>query len=83
MNGYYAGKIKVVCEDLMCFPVRVIDLEPTSCSTYDQWALSDPDPEPVETISVSEWNLRCIAREDAEREKLRRDRRARHLRADS
>ena len=83
MNGYYAGKIKVVCEDLMCFPVRVSDLEPTSCSTYDQWALSDPDHEPVETISVSEWNLRCIAREDAEREKLRRDRRARHLRADS
>ena len=59
MNGYYAGKVKVVGEDLMCFPVRPSDLEPLACSCYDPYAWSDPDPEPVETISLEEWLRRC------------------------
>lgn len=54
--GFYAGKIKVVCStDMMCFPVDPKTLEPTSCSHYDPYALSDPDPEPVETIPYFEW----------------------------
>lgn len=58
MNGFYAGKIKVVGEDLMCFSVRPGDLEPLSCASYDPYAWSDPDLEPVETIGVGEWNRR-------------------------
>jgi hypothetical protein len=55
MNGYYAGKVKVVCEDLMCFPARPGDLEPLACGSYDPYAWIDPDPEPVETIGFCEW----------------------------
>lgn len=54
-KSFYAGMIKVVCSDLMCFPVNPISLEATACSCYDPWALSDPDSIPVETISYSEW----------------------------
>jgi hypothetical protein len=55
MNGYYSGKIKVICNDLMCFPVNPTTLEPLSCESYDAYAITDPDSEPVETISHSEW----------------------------
>ena len=55
MNGFYKQKIKVVCNDLMCFPVDPNTLEATSCSVYDPYAMTDPDPEPVETISHNEW----------------------------
>ena len=58
MNGYYAGKIKVVCENLMCFPSHPKTLEALGSSCYDPWAWSDPDPEPVETISIAEWYRR-------------------------
>ena len=58
MNSYYKGKIKVICADLMCFPVQVGTLEPLGSSVYDAYAITDPDPEPVETISHSEWVLR-------------------------
>ncbi len=58
MNGYYKGWVKVVGVDMMCFPAHPVTLEPRSCSTYDPNAWSDPDPEPVETISVSEWQVR-------------------------
>jgi len=55
MNGYYTGKIKVVCGDLMCFPVHAKTLEPLSCGCYDPYAWSDPDPEPISTIGIGEW----------------------------
>ena len=55
MNGYYKGKVKVVCDDLMCFPVDPVTLEPLACSYYDAYAISDPDPEPIKTISYGEW----------------------------
>ena len=58
MNGYYAGKIKVVGPDMMCFPVSPGSLEPVSCGCYDPYAWSDPDPEPNETIGLSEWSRR-------------------------
>ena len=58
MNGYYTGKIKVVNTDLMCFPVSATTLEPLACSSYDPYAWSDPDPDPTETIDVSEWLMR-------------------------
>ena len=53
--GYYEGKIRVVGTDRMCFPVDAKTLAPLACSTYDAHAFSDPDPEPVETISVGQW----------------------------
>jgi hypothetical protein len=56
--SYYAGKIKVVCADLMCFPVNPETLEATSTGCYDPWAWTDPDKDPVETISHGEWCLR-------------------------
>lgn len=58
MNGYYAGKVKVVGEDYMCFPASVTTLAPLSCGCYDPHAWSDPDPDPLETISISEWQRR-------------------------
>lgn len=58
MNGYYVGKVKVVGDDLMCFPARPGTFEPLACGCYDPYARSDPDPEPVETISIGEWYLR-------------------------
>ena len=51
----YTNRIKVVCDDLMCFPVLPETYEPTGVSCYDAYALTDPDPEPIETISYSEW----------------------------
>lgn len=63
VNGYYIGKVKVVCVDMMCFPARPTDLEPLACSCYDPYAWSDPDPEPVETISFYEWLRRTDKQE--------------------
>lgn len=51
----YKDKIKVICEGLMCFPVNPNTLEATSTSYYDPYAICDPDPTPLETISHSEW----------------------------
>lgn len=56
--GYYAGRVKVVADDLMCFPAHPQTLEALACSTYDAYARSDPDPEPVETIGIGEWQKR-------------------------
>jgi hypothetical protein len=58
MGGYYQGKIKVVGEDLMCFPADPVTLEPLSCGCYDPYAWSCPDHEPVETIGIEEWQDR-------------------------
>ncbi len=58
MNGYYTGKIKVVCDDLMCFPVDPKTFEAISCGSYDAYAITDPDPEPLETIGTGEWYSR-------------------------
>lgn len=55
MNGYYSGKIKVVGDDKMCFPCDPTTLNATACSTYDPYVWIDPDIEPIETISHSEW----------------------------
>ncbi|QWL64891.1 hypothetical protein [Aeromonas jandaei] len=54
MNGIYKDKIKVVADDKMCFPVDPKTLEPVTSSIYDPYAWSDPDPEPLETITISE-----------------------------
>ena len=54
-NSRYTNRIKVVCDDLMCFPVLQETYEPTGVSYYDAYALSDPDPVPIETISYNEW----------------------------
>ena len=54
----YTGKIKVINTDLMCFPVDPVTLNATQCSCYDAYAISDPDPTPIETISCGEWNKR-------------------------
>ena len=56
--GYYKGKIKVIANDLMCFPVDPKTLEASGASCYDAYAYDDPDTEPVETISVAEWERR-------------------------
>lgn len=58
MTGYYRGSIKVVCPDMMCFRASPATLEALSTSHYDPYAWSDPDPEPIETICVSEWQRR-------------------------
>lgn len=58
MSNYYEGKIKVVGADFMCFPADMETLEPLACACYNPFAWSDPDPAPVETISVGEWNKR-------------------------
>ena len=68
MNGYYAGKIKVVGADLMCFPVDPKTFEATSCGCYDPYAWSDPDHEPIETIGISEW----LKRRDEQLKKMYR-----------
>jgi hypothetical protein len=53
--SYYAGKVKVVGNDLMCFPADPETLAPLACSTYDPYALTDRELGPVETISFGEW----------------------------
>lgn len=58
MSGYYKGKIKVVGVDMLCFPVDRITLKPLATGVYDPYAWSDTDPEPIETISCSEWHIR-------------------------
>ncbi len=52
----YAGLIKVVNEDKLCFPADPITLDPVGCSIYDAWAFIEADAK--EVISVSEWNVR-------------------------
>ncbi len=54
----YAGKIKVVGDDRMCFPADPKTLDPLGVSFYDAYAISDPEHCPVETISAGEWNRR-------------------------
>lgn len=44
IKSLYTGKIKVVGEDLMCFPINPETLEATSCGCYDPYAWTDPDP---------------------------------------
>ena len=56
--GIYKNKIKVIGIDLICFPANPETLEPIHCGCYDPWAWSDPDSEPIETISVAEWSRR-------------------------
>lgn len=55
-EGRYAGKIKVVGVDLMCFPADPKTLDPLGCSVYDAYAITDP--EAVQTISIGEWQVR-------------------------
>lgn len=55
MSTYYTDKIKVICTDLQCFPVHAKTLEPLACGCYDPWAITDPEHDPIETISHSEW----------------------------
>lgn len=56
--GRYAGRIKVVGNDYMCFPVDLFTLEALAQSCYDPYAWVDPDPEPTETICLAEWSQR-------------------------
>ena len=57
MSGYYTGKIKVISHsNMMCFPAHPITLEPLACGTYDPYALTDPDTDPVQTMSYNEWS---------------------------
>ena len=67
MNGYYKDRIKVVGPDRMCFPAHPGTLEALACGCYDAHALSDPDPEPLETIGLDEWNRRRAAVRDRDR----------------
>lgn len=69
MSGLYKDKIKVVADDKMCFPVDPKTLEPVTSSIYDPYAWSDPDPEPLETITISELYRRqdAIRRDEARR----------------
>ena len=61
MSAYYDGKVKVICEGLMCFPADPKTLEALATSCYDAYAISDPDTAPVETISCGEWQVRLDA----------------------
>ena len=54
-------RIRVVADNLMCWPVSAATLEALACSCYDPWARSDPGPEFVETISEGEWLKRKAA----------------------
>lgn len=62
MSERYKGKIKVVGPDFMCFPVDPTTLKAVGCSVYDPYAIADPDPTPVETISYAEWSERAANR---------------------
>ena len=62
--SYYTSRIKVVGEDKMCFPVNARTLEAESCGSYDPHAWCDPDPGPLETIGVAEWQMRLRALRD-------------------
>ena len=53
--GYYSGYIKVVCGDMMCFPVNQNTLDAISCGCYDPYAWTDPDRDAIETITFDEW----------------------------
>ena len=61
--GYYTGKIKVVSPTLQCFPVHPRTLRALACGSYDPWAWSDPEPDPIETIDTGEWQRRLNERE--------------------
>jgi hypothetical protein len=57
--SYYEGKIKVVGEDKMCFPVDPITLEPLAASSYETDPLSRRNMDgAVEIISVDELTTR-------------------------
>jgi len=64
----YEGRIKVVGVDLMCFAADPETLDPLTVSCYDAYALTDPEPGPVQTISIAEWHQRRARkrRRDAE-----------------
>lgn len=63
--------IKVIGNDLMCFPVDAETLKPLKCGCYDPWAWSDP--EPGEHISIGEWNLRVSKKAEKAYAKRYRD----------
>lgn len=65
----YDGKVKVVGLDMMCFPADPETLNAISCGCYDPYAWADPQEGPVETICVSEWQIRraAMARQEGER----------------
>jgi hypothetical protein len=46
--------VKVVGNDLRCFPVDPVTLEPRGPSVYDPYALTDPEPGIV-TMGLGEW----------------------------
>lgn len=56
----YTGKLKVVCQNLMCFPADPKTLEATGCECYDPYAIIHPEEGPVETISLAEWHRRRL-----------------------
>lgn len=63
MSSYYAGKIKVVTESKMCFPVDPATLEPLAPSTRDlHWS---DEPEALEIISYATWLRRCAEAVDS------------------
>jgi len=65
--SYYKGKIKVVGEDKMCFPVDPITLEPLATSSYDPYPLSPRNMDgAVEIISVDELTSRRNAMRERE-----------------
>lgn len=70
--SYYAGRIKVVCESLMCFPVHPATLEPLACSIYDHWAWSDRDVDAVETITFIEWLNRRVEQSNITQQESRK-----------
>lgn len=72
--GRYAGKIKVVGPDLMCFPVNPETLEATGGSCYDAYAITDPETEPAETISFGTWCRRLNDKWNREQEQERQHR---------
>lgn len=65
--SYYEGKIKVVGEDKMCFPVDPVTLEPLATSCYDPYPLSPRNMDgAVEIIGVDEWSIRRNAMREKE-----------------
>lgn len=58
----YKGKIKIVCEDLMCFPADPVTLGALACSAYDPWAISDPEEGVHSHMSYAKW---CLLRSKA------------------
>lgn len=57
-NIHYAGRIKVVTADNLCFAVDPKTLQALGCSTYDPYPYL-PGEGAVEIISTAEWHRRC------------------------